>query len=130
MVRLSVVILFALIVGLGCTRFEQRSARYDKTACPLCTNISDGKCSFCSGSGVCPFCKGEKERLTVSPNLFDDAAIKHFSYKTSCPFCKGTGKCTKCNGSGTCWACKGSKKVDEHWECLNSRSAAPVKSPE
>ena len=123
MVRSSVVILLALIAGFSCSRFEQRSARYDKTACPICTNISNGKCSFCNGSGVCPFCKGKKERLTVSPNRFDDANIKPFSYKTPCPFCKSTGKCPECNGSGTCWACGGSAKVGEDWECLVSRKS-------
>ena len=131
MVRTSVVILLVVIAGLGCARFEQRSARYNKTACPICTHISNGKCSFCNGSGICPYCKGEKDRLTVSPNLFDNNAVKPFSYKTPCPFCKSTGKCSKCNGTGTCWACDGSARVDEHWECLNSRQAAATeKSPE
>ena len=130
MLRTSVVLLLAVIAGFSCVRFEQRAPRYDKTACPICSEISHGKCSFCNATGECSYCKGEKERLTVSPNLVDDVPMKPFSYKTTCPFCKGSGKCTKCTGTGSCWACNGTSKVDEHWECLNSRGAAPAKSSE
>jgi RecJ-like exonuclease len=122
MIRNSVVILLAVVAGFSCVRFEKRAARYDTTACPICSHVTDGICSYCNGSKECMYCKGQKERLTVSPNIIEDSGIKPFSYKTPCPFCKSTGVCTYCNGTGTCWACNGSTKVAEDWDCLNSRT--------
>jgi hypothetical protein len=123
MVRSALVSILLLLVATSCARMDQRSARYDATACPVCSNITDGTCSFCKGSTKCTYCDGKKERTEVSPN-YTEEQMKSFSYKTACEFCKSSGVCTYCKGAGKCWACNGTKKVSPDWQCLNTRQQA------
>ncbi|MCX7727741.1 MAG: hypothetical protein N2053_12945 [Chitinispirillaceae bacterium] len=118
--KLSIIYLFLVLIVLSCARPEQRARRYDPEECPICAKITAGKCSYCYGSGKCMYCKGNKKRLTVSPNIMDEN-IKPFSYKTECPFCKGSGVCQYCKASGKCWACNGTAKCKGKWECLVNR---------
>lgn len=112
-----------LLMGLACAHPEKRGARYDKTGCPICTQLTpDGSCSYCNSTGHCTYCKGNKERTTVSPNISEDSPQKPFSYKEPCPFCKSSGVCTYCAGSGKCWSCNGTRKVGEKWSCLNTKT--------
>ncbi|MBN1576319.1 MAG: hypothetical protein JW913_07205 [Chitinispirillaceae bacterium] len=120
MVRNSVAIFMVMVVCTACSRMDKRDARYDTTACPICSHITNGACPYCNGTGKCMYCQGLKERTVVSPN-FSEETIKPFSYKKPCPYCKGSGVCHYCNGSGKCWACGGTQKVSKDWECLNSK---------
>jgi len=124
MVRNTLLSVAILIMGIACARPEQRAARYDKNECPICSHITNGTCSYCNGSGHCMYCQGNKERLTVSPNIMDDSDVKPFHYLEPCPFCKSTGVCQYCNGTGKCWACNGTAKVGEKWDCLDEKVAA------
>lgn len=122
MIRYTTLLCAILMLGLACAHPEKRSARYDSTACPICAELTHGNCSYCYGTSHCMFCKGEKERTTVSPNMFEDQKVKPFSYKEPCPFCKNSGLCTYCSGTGKCWACTGTAKVTT-WSCLNEKIA-------
>lgn len=123
MVRTALILSLLLITAMSCSRFEERGARYDSTACPICKTITDGSCSYCMGSKICTFCDGTKQHSEVSPNYSDDP-IKPFAYKTACIYCKAGGACSYCKGNGKCWACNGTQKVSPDWECLNSRQQA------
>jgi len=125
MLRGVFTVMLIVFAGMGCARFEQRAERYDADACPICNNITNGKCPYCNGTGKCMYCKGEKQRHVVSPN-YSEEDIKPFSYKEPCPYCKSSGVCRYCNGSGKCWSCSGSAKVKGNWDCLSFRPETPV----
>jgi RecJ-like exonuclease len=126
MIRSSAVILIAMLMCISCTRMEHRGARYNATACPICSNITDGACSYCKGTKKCMYCNGTGERRVVSPN-YSEEEIKPFDYKEPCPYCNGTGVCTYCGGTGKCWACGGTAKVAGDWECLRDRTTVAEK---
>lgn len=124
MVRCFFILSVAMILCISCAHPEKRSARYDPHACPVCAQITKGACSYCNGAGHCMFCKGEKDRHTVSPNIMEDTKIKPFSYKEPCQYCKNSGVCAYCSSTGKCWACGGTAKVSDNWQCLNSKTTA------
>jgi len=70
-------------------------------ACSSCNGVGTkvGACPPCSGSGVCPTCKGTKKTPAGA----------------TCQACKGTGKCTRCEGTKEirtmCLECRGSGKI-------------------
>ena len=127
MVRSSAVIFIVMLMFISCSRMEQRGARYNAAACPICSHITDGTCSFCKGTKTCMYCNGTGERRVVSPN-YSDEEIKPFDYKEPCPYCNGTGVCTYCSGTGKCWACGGTAKVAEDWDCLLERTDVAAKT--
>ena len=72
MVRSSAVIFIVMLMFISCSRMEQRGARYNAAACPICSHITDGTCSFCKGTKTCMYCNGTGERRVVSPNYSDE----------------------------------------------------------
>ena len=71
------------------------------TTCLSCAGGGDKSvaCPPCSGSGLCPTCKGTKKAPSG----------------VSCPTCKGSGKCGRCDGTKeirtACLECRGGGKV-------------------
>ena len=127
MARSIAVIVTIMVVCMSCSRPEQRAARYEPTACPICNNITNGDCSYCQGTKKCMYCKGAGERHVFSPN-FSEEDINRFDYEESCPYCNGAGTCTYCNGSTKCWACNGTAKVAPDWKCLVERTDAGIET--
>ena len=77
--------------------------------CPVCMGKKtvNGKCSACSGSGVCKY-SNCKDGMHL---------VKQFmgSYYRKCSGCRGTGRCRKCGGTGNtnsdCQSCQRKGKV-------------------
>jgi tetratricopeptide (TPR) repeat protein len=69
--------------------------------CPRCGGRKVERCTQCSGTGICPVCKGRGRAETCSFCKGLGRII------TECPYCKGTGICLTCDGKGTCRFCKG-----------------------
>ena len=69
--------------------------------CSRCKARKVQRCAQCTGTGVCPSCKGRgrAESCTFCKGLGRTI--------TECRYCKGTSICLTCDGKGTCRFCKG-----------------------
>lgn len=84
---------------------EQLSPERMKKACPDCRRANQRKitCPTCSGTNLCPTCKGKKAQVRMGRSK-------------PCHVCNATGRCTKCDRrgfvkTGTCRTCGGSAQV-------------------